>query len=143
MPPVHGISRHIGRHPVILDELLHPIMDIRNRDDRDLKIELDHRLVQIDLDDAEGRMVALREFQNAQLLRIAAADVSRVLSVADVHRALVQLAEVLLNSVFSDAVRFVEGKQGAAPCSGGVIAYGKFASSEFGYHSGPGCRGLL
>ena len=129
------LSRHIGRHPVILDELLHPIMDIRNRDDRDLKSELDHRLVQIDLDDAEGRMVALREFQNAQLLRIAAADVSRVLSVTDVHRALVQLAEVLLNSVFGDAVRFVEGKQGAAPCSGGVIAYGKFASGEFGYHS--------
>ncbi len=129
------LSRHIGRHPVILDELLHPIMDIRNRDSRDLKSELDHRLVQIDLDDAEGRMVALREFQNAQLLRISAADVSRVLSVDDVHRALVQLAEVLLNSVFSDAVRFVEGKQGAAPCSGGVIAYGKFASGEFGYHS--------
>lgn len=129
------ISRHIGLHPVILDELLHPIMDIRNRDDRELESELDRRLAQLDANDAEGRNHALREFQHAQVLRIAAADVSRVLSVTDVHRALVQLAEVLLNNVFADAVRFVESKQGAAPCAGGVIAYGKFASGELGYHS--------
>ena len=129
------ISRHIGLHPVTLDELLHPIMDIRNRDDQELESELDGRLAQLDANDAEGRIHALREFQHAQALRIAAADVSRVLSVADVHRALVQLAEVLLNNVFGDAVRFVEGKQGAAPCAGGVIAYGKFASGELGYHS--------
>ncbi len=129
------ISRHIGLHPVILDELLHPIMDIRNRNDRELGSELERRLAQLDANDAEGRMHALREFQHAQVLRIAAADVSKVLSVADVHRALVQLAEVLLNHVFDDAIRFVEDKQGPAPCPGGVIAYGKFASGELGYHS--------
>ncbi len=129
------LSRHIGLHPVILDELIHPILDIRSRDDRELENELDRRLAQLEADDAEGRTHALREFQHAQVLRIAAADVSRVLSVADIHRALVQLAEVLLSRVFDDAVRFVEGKQGAAPCVGGVIAYGKFASGELGYHS--------
>jgi len=129
------ISRHIGLHPVILDELLHPIMDIRNQSERELASELERRLVQLDANDAEGRNHALREFQHAQVLRIATADISRVLSVADVHRALVQLAEVLLNHVFGDAVRFVEGKQGTAPCPGGVIAYGKFASGELGYHS--------
>ena len=129
------IAGHIGLHPVILDELLHPIMDIRNRGDRELGSELERRLAQLDANDAEGRIHAVREFQHAQALRIAAADVSRVLSVADVHRALVQLAEVLLNNVFGDAVRFVEGKQGAAPCAGGVIAYGKFASGELGYNS--------
>ncbi len=129
------ISRHIGLHPVTLDELLHPILDIRNRDDRELASELDRRLAQLAANDAEGRNHALREFQHAQVLRIAAADVSKALSVADVHRALVQLAEVLLNHVFVDAMRFVEGKQGPAPCPGGVIAYGKFASGELGYHS--------
>ena len=129
------ISRHIGLHPVILDELLHPIMDIRNQSEQELASELERRLVQLDANDAEGRNHALREFQHAQVLRIATADISRVLSVADVHRALVQLAEVLLNHVFGDAVRFVEGKQGTAPCPGGVIAYGKFASGELGYHS--------
>ena len=129
------ISRHIGLHPVILDELLHPIVDIRERDKRALEGELDHRLAGLETNDAEGRIHALREFQHAQMLRIAAADVSKVLSVDDVHRALAQLAEVLLNHAFDDAVRFVEGKQGAAPCVGGVIAYGKFASGELGYHS--------
>ncbi len=129
------ISRHIGLHPVVLDELLHPIMDIRDRDDRELESELERRLAQLDSNDAEGWNHALREFQHAQVLRIAAADVSKVLSMADVHRALVQLAEVLLNHVFGDAIRFVEGKQGPAPCAGGVIAYGKFASGELGYHS--------
>ncbi len=129
------ISRHIGLHPVVLDELLHPIIDIRNRDERALESELDHRLSQLDANDAESRSDALREFQHAQTLRIAAADVSKALGVEDVHRALTQLAEVLLNHVFGDAVRFVEGKQGAPPCTGGVIAYGKFASGELGYHS--------
>lgn len=129
------ISSHIGLHPVILDELLSPLVDIRNRSDEDIQLELDYRLEQIPRDDEEGRMNTLREFNHAQVLCIAAADVSGVLQVADIHHALTLLGEVLLQNVFNDAVNFVENKMGPAPCDAGVIAYGKFASGELGYHS--------
>jgi glutamate-ammonia-ligase adenylyltransferase len=129
------ISTHIGRHPVILDELLNPLVDIRTRDDEDLRSELDHRLAQVDSGDEEGRMNTLREYHHAQVLRVAAADVSGVLSVDDVHHALTQLAEVLLQVVFADAVKYVEKKLEQPDCEAGVIAYGKFASSELGYNS--------
>ena len=129
------VSRHIGQHPVILDELLHPIVDIRHRTREDINRELEYRLGQFESEDEEGRMNALREFQHAQVLRIAAADVSGVLTVDDIHQALTLLAEVLLNRVFDDALEFVRRKLGPCPCEGGVIAYGKFASGELGYHS--------
>ena len=129
------ISTHIGRHPVILDELLNPLVDIRTRNNEDLRAELDHRLAQVDSDDEEGRMNTLREYHHAQVLRIAAADVSGVLLVDDVHHALTQLAEVLLQIVFTDAVKYVEKKLNRPDCEAGVIAYGKFASSELGYNS--------
>ncbi len=129
------ISNHIGQHPVILDELLNPLIDIRNRDHASLEVELNNRLEQIDEDDDEARMNGLREFQQAQVLRIAAADVSGVLRVDDVHQALTRLAEVLLQMVLADAIAFVCKKRGPAPCEAGVIAYGKFASGELGYNS--------
>ncbi len=145
------ISSHIGKHPVILDELLsplagslaepleRPLVDIRNRSDQALYAELNHRLAQVDLNDQERRVDTLREYQQARILRIAAADVSRVLQVDDVHHALTQLAEVLLQTVFRDAVKFVEKKFGVkkfvTPDSVGGIAYGKLASGELGYNS--------
>ena len=129
------VSRHIGQHPVILDELLNPLVDIRNRIETDLQEELDHRLDQLEEGDEEGRLNGLREFHHAQVLRIAAADVSGVLEVEDVHRALTLLAEVLLRHVFSDAKKYAARKLPDPQCEAGVIAYGKFASSELGYHS--------
>jgi glutamate-ammonia-ligase adenylyltransferase len=129
------ISRHIGQHPVILDELLNPLVDIRDRMETDLQEELNQRLDQLEEDDEEGRLNGLREFHHAQVLRIAAADVSGVLAVEDVHRALTLLAEVLLRHVFADAKEYAARKLPDPQCEAGVIAYGKFASSELGYHS--------
>ena len=129
------ISNHIGNNPVVLDELLHPIVDIRNRSRSDLAVELDARLAQVEENDEEARMNTLREFHHAQVLRIAAADVSGVLDVDDVHGALTDLGEVLLQVVFGDAVQFASRKLGKPPGDAGVIAYGKFASRELGYYS--------
>jgi glutamate-ammonia-ligase adenylyltransferase len=129
------VSRHIGQHPVILDELLHPIVDIRERGKSDLSEELVERLTQVEPGDEEGQLNALREFHQAQVLRIAAADVSGVLEVGDVHRSLTELAEVLLQQVFDDSVEHVKSRNGEMPGHAGIIAYGKFASAELGYHS--------
>jgi glutamate-ammonia-ligase adenylyltransferase len=129
------VSRHIGQNPVILDELLHPIVDIRERGKKDIAGELEQRLAQLDGDDEEGHLNALREFQHAQVLRVAAADVSGVLEVEDIHRSLTSLAEVLMQRVFDDSRAHVKAKTGQVPGTAGVIAYGKFASAELGYHS--------
>ena len=129
------VSRHIGQHPVILDELLNPLVDIRYRVESDLQQELNLRLDQLEEDDEEGRLNGLREFHHAQVLRIAAADVSGVLEVEDVHRALTLLAEVLLRHVFADAKAYTARKLLDPQCEAGIIAYGKFASGELGYHS--------
>ena len=129
------ISNHIGQHPVILDELLNPLADIGNRSRDDLQSELSHRLSQLDGDDEEGWMNTLREYQHAQVLQIAAADISGELDVMNIHQGLTQLAEVLVHRVFDDAVRSVSSRLGNPSCQGGMIAYGKFASSELGYHS--------
>ncbi len=80
-------------------------------------------------------MNTLREFHQAQVLKIAAADVCGVLQADDVHRAQTRLAEVLLQHVFHQAIQFVEQKLGRPPGDAGIIAYGKFASGELGYNS--------
>ena len=129
------ISRHIGMHPIVLDELLSPLVDVRNVSSGEVSEELEHRLAQVDPGDLEARMNSMREFHHAQVLRVAAADVLGVLAVSDVYRALSQLAEVILNQVFSDALVLIGEKLGPQPASAGVIAYGKFASGELGYHS--------
>lgn len=141
------ISLRIGKYPVILNELLSPLnlplnlpsADTGNRNDKGLYAELNRRLAQVDLNDQEKRLDTLREYQQAQILRIAAADISAVLQVGDVHQALTQLAEVLLQTVFLDAVKFVEEKFGvnklAPPDNAGSIAYGTLARGELGYNS--------
>ncbi len=147
------ISSHIGKHPTILDELLNPLVDIRKHGVQALSEELNRRLAQVDWYDQERRVDTLREYHHAQILRVAAADVSEVLKVDDVHHALTQLAEVLLQTVFCDAFKFVEKKLDRqqkhvskhankhasqsikTPAGIGIIAYGKLASAELGYNS--------
>jgi len=150
------ISRHIGAHPVVMDELLRPPVDVRAYHFDDIQSELQRRLAQAGVGDAvaadeETRMTALREFNHAQVLRVAAADVSGVLEAGEVCLALSRLARVILHQVFDDALQWVAAKRGDgdgdgggdgdnagdgdAPYQAGVIAYGKFAAGELGYHS--------
>ncbi len=130
------ISRHIGMHPVVLDELLSPSADVRARDDEEVAGEMAHRLVQCDEDDAEAYLNAMREFTHAQVLRVAAADVLGALDADEIGQALSRLARVVLTQVFEDALASVKDKLGTPPArAAGVIAYGKFAGNELGYHS--------
>ncbi|MDD9858576.1 MAG: bifunctional [glutamate--ammonia ligase]-adenylyl-L-tyrosine phosphorylase/[glutamate--ammonia-ligase] adenylyltransferase, partial [Gammaproteobacteria bacterium] len=139
------ISRHIGAHPVIMDELLSPLVDVRACGGADIRRELERRLAQADAadpaGDVEAHMNALREFNHAQILRVAAADVLGVLEAGEVCRVLSQLARVVLQQVFDDALQWVGAKHGGGESGvarrgrAGIIAYGKFAAGELGYHS--------
>ena len=129
------ISRHIGLHPVVLDELLQPLEDTSRFERESLGAELMHRLSQVDAGDEEMAMNVLREFHHGVVLRVAAADVRGDIDARGVERALTLLAEVLVGRVLADAREKVEKRQGGAPGTAGVVAYGKFATGELGYHS--------
>ncbi len=129
------ISRHIGRHPVVLDELLQPIDGSMAFSREGLLEELNRRLDQVEPGDEEAGMNVLREFQHAQVLRVAAADIAGELDGPGVEHNLTLLAEVLLAQVLEDARTRVEKKQGPPPGRVAIIAYGKFAAGELGYHS--------
>ncbi|MGI9318874.1 MAG: bifunctional [glutamate--ammonia ligase]-adenylyl-L-tyrosine phosphorylase/[glutamate--ammonia-ligase] adenylyltransferase, partial [bacterium] len=129
------ISRHIGQHPVVLDELLHPLAGAEDQDPEQIAAELEHRLTQIEAGDTEAQMNALREFHHAQVLRIAAADVGEQIDGDRVQQGLTRVAEVIIQQVLRDAIALIEHKQGPPPGDAGVIAYGKLAGQELGYHS--------
>ena len=128
------ISRHIGQYPVVLDELLQPIEKTVDFDRVHMQADLDRRL-QVEAGDEEAEMNALREFHHCQVLRVAAADVSGELDEADVGHALTLLAEMLLEQVLGEALARVEKQHGPPPGKVAIIAYGKFAAGEMGYHS--------
>jgi len=128
------ISRHIGRYPVILDELLQPMDRYEVPGHAAMRADLDHRLSQVE-DDDEGRMNALREFYHAQVLRIASADIRKLIKSDQVQNGLTRLAEVILEVTLQEAIDRVQQKQGPAPGQVAIIAYGKFAGRELGYHS--------
>ena len=133
------ISRHIGHHPVILDELLQPI-ETQSQDaircaEPDIRAALRQRLQQVEACDDEGRLNALREFHHGQVLRIAATDVGGDLQADQVQQALTRLAKVILQQVLQDALEKVTQKLGPPPGEVAIIAYGKLAGGELGYHS--------
>ena len=129
------LSRHIGNHPVILDELLSPFDHDHSASAATLDERLQGRLAEVEANDDEAIMNVLREFHHGHVLQVAAADVSGLIEVETIQHSLGQLAEVLLAETFSQAMAAVQKKLAIQGTVAGVIAYGKFASGELGYNS--------
>jgi glutamate-ammonia-ligase adenylyltransferase len=135
------IAAWIGQHPVVLDELLDPrgLYELPSREA--LETELLDRLAQLD-DNLEAQTDWLREFRNAHLLRVAAADIGPGLPADRVGAHLSQLADVLLDNCLRIAYQMLVARHGApggdahCPAPGfAVIGYGKLGSLELGYAS--------
>ena len=138
------IAKHLARYPVLLDELL----DARslyvplNRDG--LEAELQLTLEQVG-DDLEQQMEVLRHFKQANVLRVAAADVMGAYPLMVVSDHLTEIAEVVMNQVVRIAYEHLRAKHGCPRCQGEdgnlyepgflVIAYGKLGGIELGYGS--------
>ena len=129
------LSRYIGQHPVILDELLQQTGATETQTPELMGREIHSRLAQVEEDDLEQQMNVMREFFHAQVLKIAAGDVNNSLTSQEVMTGLTNLAKTILEVVYQYAIQSVEKKQGKQPGEAGVVAYGKFASEELGYHS--------
>jgi len=138
------IAEAVSRHPVLLDELLDaralyapPGMDEL---ERALHLELGKH-PPLDL---ERHMETLRQFRQAEMLKVAAADLTGHLPLPEVSNHLTWIAEAVLRAALQLAWRHLADRHGEPRCMAGgqrrragfaVVAYGKLGGFELGYGS--------
>ena len=138
------IADHLGKHPVLLDELLDPRSLYCPMDIQGLRDDLDLRLSKIGAGDLEQELEALRQFKQAAVLRVAAADVTGARPLMKVSDALTDIAQVCLDKAlelswrdlrarFGQPGAFVDGKRRNPGFA--VLGYGKLGGIELGYGS--------
>ncbi|CDH44100.1 glutamine synthetase adenylyltransferase [Candidatus Contendobacter odensis Run_B_J11] len=138
------ISKHLARFPLLLDDLLNPALLYAPLDRQQLAMELDRQLARVPTNDAEELLNTLRYFKQAQVLRVAAADVSGAMPLMIVSDHLTGIAEALLRKVLELAWSDVLPKFGPPCCvvAGvprqawfAIVAYGKLGGIELNYGS--------
>jgi glutamate-ammonia-ligase adenylyltransferase len=136
------ISHYIARHPLLLDELMDPRSLYTPLTKAELARELARRLDSVDSHDLEQQMIALRHFKQANVLRVAAADLSGAIPIRVVSDFLTYIAETVVDATLRLAWRAIAEKHGTPPGTRfdepdgfAVIAYGKLGGFELGYGS--------
>ncbi len=136
------IAAQIARQPLLLDELLDPRALYNPPKAAELTALLQHQLRHINAEDTEQRMERLRQFKHTQVLRVAAADVMRILPLPEVSNHLSAIAEVILDAALKMAWEDLTRRYGV-PAYGperkvagfSIVAYGKLGGLELGYNS--------
>ncbi len=135
------IPLRLAQHPALLDELLSPASLYEIPDADELTAELQQTMLRIADDDLEQQMEALRYFQQAHSLKVAACEVTGKLPLMKVSDYLTELAEVLLSYCLKLSWRNMVAKHGLP---GGqtddqahfiVVGYGKLGGIELGHNS--------
>lgn len=139
------IAEQLARHPVLLDELLHPATLYSPADKDELADELRQSLARVPEDDEEGQLDALRIFKHAQVLHVAASDIVGARPLMKVSDYLTFIAEVILEQILAMAWKQVTRKYGRPSHRPGeresddanfaIIGYGKLGGIELGYGS--------
>lgn len=136
------VASQLARYPLLLDELLDPATLYQPTATDAYRDELRQYLMRIPTDDEEQQLEALRQFKQAQHLRIAAADIAETLPVMKVSDHLTWLAEAIIESVVQQAWNMMVQRYGRpSHLSNGsergfaVVGYGKLGGWELGYSS--------
>jgi glutamate-ammonia-ligase adenylyltransferase len=136
------IVNTLARHPLLLDELIDPRTLYTPLTRTELEQELARKLESASPDDPEQLMIALRQFKQANVLRVAAADLSGAIPVRVVSDYLTTIAETVVGEALRQAWRMTVAKHGAPPGAApdqptgfAVVAYGKLGGLELGYGS--------
>jgi glutamate-ammonia-ligase adenylyltransferase len=136
------IAKRLTAHPLLLDELLDPRSLYRPPNREQLEADLRARLARVAADDEEQTMEALRQFKQASVLRVAAADVMEAVPLMVVSDHLTAIGEVILAAVLDLAWRHLTARHGRPACARGagdtafaIVAYGKLGGIELGYGS--------
>ena len=137
------ITQLLRRHPVLFDELLDPRTLYEPLGPDELDRDIAERLAALDDPDREHEMDCLRQSKQANVLRVAAADVARRIPLMVVSDHLTWIAEAILRAALAIAWRDITARHGrpetmpddAAFAPYAVIAYGKLGGIELGYGS--------
>jgi glutamate-ammonia-ligase adenylyltransferase len=136
------ICDYMAQYPVLFDELLDPRSLYEPMDRGELAQRLNKLLVQIDVQDTEQLMYALRKFKHISVLHVAAADIMGVIPVMQVSDYLTYIAEVILNEVVNQVWRGLTEKHGFPDSDAehevtgfAVLGFGKLGGMELGYGS--------
>ncbi|MEK6685372.1 MAG: bifunctional [glutamate--ammonia ligase]-adenylyl-L-tyrosine phosphorylase/[glutamate--ammonia-ligase] adenylyltransferase [Pseudomonadota bacterium] len=130
-------SDYLGRHPILLDELLrhdapHPVPDWDA-----LKNELSYQLNHVNNpknDVVEWQMDVLRHFQHAQVFRLLVTDLEGSLLLETLSDHLTALADLVLDTVLNLAWSGLKKRHREEPAFA-IIGYGKLGGKELGYAS--------
>ena len=136
------VASKLARYPLLLDELLDPNTLYQPTATDAYRDELRQYLLRVPEDDEEQQLEALRQFKQAQMLRVAAADIAGTLPVMKVSDHLTWLAEAIIDAVVQQAwgqmvTRYGQPKHLADREGRGfaVVGYGKLGGWELGYSS--------
>jgi glutamate-ammonia-ligase adenylyltransferase len=138
------IATLLTRHPLLLDELLDPRTLYAPLKRDALAAGLAADLARVDGGDLEQQMEALRHFQQANVLRVAAADIAGVFPLMVVSDHLTEIAEVCIGAALDLAGAHLRARHGSPRCridgetaepGFAVIGYGKLGGIELGYGS--------
>ncbi len=134
----------LARHPVLLDELLDPRTLYLPPEKSDLEEEIRKKFDLISSVDFEAKIQELCIFKQANILRVAAADVTRAIPLMRTSDHLTEIAETVLNEVVDLSWEHLAQRHGTPKCQldderlgrgFAVIAYGKLGGLELGYDS--------
>ncbi len=138
------IAELLSQHPILMDELLDPRTLYAPPSREEMTRQLRAELALVDEGDLERQMDVMRGFKQANVLRVAAADLMDALPLMVVSDLLSWLAEVLLKEALTlaaDHLRTKNRKKGknsshrGVPTGFIVVAYGKMGGVELGYGS--------
>ena len=138
------IAERLRLQPSLLDELLSLESPHHCPSQEILERELARRMQGIVPDDIEQEMEALREFKEAQMLHVAAAEVSRRQPLIRVSDALSNIAQTVLARTLTLAWRDVQKRwarsepgsnPSPSPPAFGIVGYGKLGGMELNYES--------
>jgi len=136
------IAEQITRYPLLLDELIDPRSLYAPLKPEALDNALQAQLAQID--DLEIEMDKLRQFKRANVLHVAAAEISGDLTVELVSDYLTAIADTLMRRALSIASDYLMQRHGQPFCVDDgknrqatlcVVAYGKAGGVELSYSS--------
>lgn len=136
------VASQLARYPLLLDELLDPNTLYQPTAMNAYRDELRQYLLRVPDDDEEQQLEALRQFKQAQLLRVAAADLAGTLPVMKVSDHLTWLAEAIIEAVVQQAWNLMVSRYGQPKHlhdregrGFAVVGYGKLGGWELGYSS--------
>ena len=136
------VASKLARYPLLLDELLDPNTLYQPTAMNAYRDELRQYLLRVPDDDEEQQLEALRQFKQAQLLRVAAADLAGTLPVMKVSDHLTWLAEAIIEAVVQQAWSLMVSRYGQPKHlrdregrGFAVVGYGKLGGWELGYSS--------